>query len=167
MASLLQNRSDTIILGGYLNPTAIGIYSVGGEVGGLASSELMEPISRALYAGFASARRTGDGVASAYIRAIALLVLLTLPASAGVALVARPMMHLVFGARWDAAVPLVQLFAFIGMFRVGGAVSAALLTAGERKLRGARIGTLLRTLPPASASGTRKQHKSSGNGAQG
>ncbi len=139
MASLLQNRSDTIILGGYLNPTAIGVYSVGSEVGSLPSSELMEPISRALYAGFSSARRTGDGVASAYIRAIALLVLLTLPASAGVALVARPMMHLVFGARWDAAVPLVQLFAFIGMFRISGAVSAVLLTAEGLVARAFRV----------------------------
>ena len=139
MTALLQSRSDTIILGGYLNPTAIGIYSIGGEVGSLPSSELMEPISRALFAGFSSARRTGDGVASAYIRAIALLVLLTLPASAGVALVARPMMHLVFGARWDAAVPLVQLFAFIGMFRVSGAVSAVLLTAEGLVARAFRV----------------------------
>jgi O-antigen/teichoic acid export membrane protein len=49
------------------------------------------------------------------------------------------MMHLVFGARWDAAVPLVQLFAFIGMFRVGGAVSAALLTAEGMVARAFRV----------------------------
>ena len=139
IASLLQTRSDTIILGGYLNPAAVGVYSVGGEVGSLPTSELMEPISRVLYAGFSSARRTGGGVASAYIRAISLLVLLTLPASAGLALIARPMMHLVFGSRWDAAVPLVQLFAFIGMFRTSGAVSAVLLTAEGLVARAFRV----------------------------
>lgn len=128
MTALLQARADTIIIGGYLNPTAVGIYSVGGEVGGLASTELMEPISRALYAGFAAARRSGGGVGWAYMRAISLVALLTLPASAGIALLARPMMHLVFGARWDAAVPLVQLFAFVGVFQVGSAVSIILLT---------------------------------------
>ena len=52
-----------------------------------------------------------------------------LPASAGIVLIARPMMHLVFGARWDAAVPLVQVFACIGVFRVGGNISGALLMA--------------------------------------
>jgi O-antigen/teichoic acid export membrane protein len=128
MTGLLHARSDTIILGGYLTPTAVGLYSVGGEVGSLAASELMEPISRALFTGFASARREGDGVGSAYIRAISLVALLTLPTSAGIALVAQPMMHLAFGQRWDAAVPLVQLFAIIGVFRVTGAVSAALMT---------------------------------------
>lgn len=128
MAALLESRSDTIILGGYLSPTAVGVYSVGGEIGSLASSELMGPMTGALFAGFAAARRAGDGIAWPYMRAISLVVLLTLPASAGMALLARPMMHLVFGARWDAAVPLAQMFAFIGMFQVGGAVSGALLT---------------------------------------
>ncbi len=128
MAALLQARADTIILGGYLTPTAVGVYSVGGEIGGLASSELMGPMTGALFAGFAAARRTGEGIGWAYLRAISLVVLLTLPASAGMAMLARPMMHLVFGTRWDAAVPLAQMFAFIGMFQVGGAVSGALLT---------------------------------------
>ena len=57
------------------------------------------------------------------------MALIMLPASAGIALVARPMMHLVFGARWEAAVPLVQLFAFVGVFRVGELHQHCLLTA--------------------------------------
>ena len=128
MTALIHSRSDTIIIGGFLNPTAVGVFSIGGEVGSLASSELVEPISRALFAGFSSARRTGDGVASAYIRAISLVVLITLPTSAGVALLAGPLMHLVFGPQWDAAIPLVKVFALVGMLRVGGAVSGVLLT---------------------------------------
>ena len=128
MTNLLQARADTIIIGGYLNPTAVGLYSVGGEVGGLASSELIGPIIGALYAGFAAARRSGHGLAWVYKQTISLVVLLSMPACAGIVLLARPMMHLVFGARWDAAVPLVQLFAFIGMFQVGGAVGITLLS---------------------------------------
>jgi lipopolysaccharide exporter len=129
MTALVQGRSDTIIIGGYLNPTAVGLYSVGAEVGGLASSELLSPITSALFAGFSSARRTGEGVGRAYLRAISVVALLVLPASAGIALIARPMMNLVFGVPWDAAVPLVQVFASIGVLRVGGAISGALLTA--------------------------------------
>jgi lipopolysaccharide exporter len=129
MTSLVQGRSDAIIIGGYLNPIAVGLYSVGSEVGSLASSELLSPIASALFAGFSSARRTGDGIGRAYLRAIAVVALLVLPASAGIALIARPMMLLAFGARWDTAVPLVQVFACIGVFRVGGAISGALLMA--------------------------------------
>jgi O-antigen/teichoic acid export membrane protein len=129
MTALVQARADTIVIGGYLNPTAVGLYSVGTEIGSLAGSELLEPITRALFAGFSSARRIGGGIASAYLRAISVAALLILPASAGVALVALPMMHLVFGPRWDAAVPVVQLFACIGVFRVGASISAALLMA--------------------------------------
>jgi len=129
MTALVQGRSDTIIIGGYLNPTAVGLYSVGGEVGSLATTELLSPITNALFAGFSSARRTGEGVGRAYLRAISVVALVVLPASAGVALIARPLMLLAFGARWDAAVPLVQVFACVGVFRVGGAISGALLMA--------------------------------------
>jgi lipopolysaccharide exporter len=129
MTALVQGRADTVVIGGYLNTTAVGIYSVGAEIGGLASSELLGPITGALFAAFSSARRTGDGIAWAYLRAVSVVALIMLPASAGIVLVAQPMMHLVFGARWDAAVPLVQLFAFVGMFRVGGAISSAVLMA--------------------------------------
>ena len=129
MVSLLQSRCDAIVIGGYLNTTAVGLYSVGAEVGGLASSELLEPITRALFAGFSSAQRTGEGVGQAYLQAIAVVAMLVLPASAGIALIAPWVMHLAFGAHWDAAVPLVQVFACIGVFRVGGIISAVLLTA--------------------------------------
>jgi O-antigen/teichoic acid export membrane protein len=129
MTALVQGRSDAIVIGGYLNTTAVGLYSVGAEIGGLASSELLGPIASALFAGFSSARRTGEGIGRAYLRAISLVALLVVPASAGIALIARQMMLLAFGARWDAAVPLVQVFACIGVLRVGGAISGALLMA--------------------------------------
>jgi lipopolysaccharide exporter len=128
MTNLLQSRSDTIILGSYLATSEIGIYSIGGEIGSLVATEIMEPVSRALFAGFASARRVGDEIRSAYVRAISTVALITLPASAGMALIAQPMMHVVFGPRWNEAVPLVQIFAFVSMLRVGAAVSGALLT---------------------------------------
>ena len=58
------------MIGGYLNPTEVGIYLVGGEVGSLASTELLEPITRAPFAGFSSARRSAENVTSAYLRAV-------------------------------------------------------------------------------------------------
>jgi lipopolysaccharide exporter len=149
MTALVQGRSDAMVIGGYLNPTAVGIYSVGAEIGGLASSELLGPITSALFAAFSSARRTGDSVAWAYLRAISVMALIMLPASAGIALVAQPMMHLVFGVRWDAAVPLVQLFAFAGVFRVGGAISVAVLISEGLPNIGFRVefvSTVLRVL---------------------
>jgi PST family polysaccharide transporter len=124
----------------------VGLYAVGDEVGGLASSELLDPITRALFAGFASARRSGEGIAKAYLRAISLVALVMLPASAGIALIARPMMHLVFGPRWDAAILLVQVFACVGVFRVGASISATLLTAEGVPQIGFRIEAVLTIL---------------------
>lgn len=129
MVSLLQSRCDAIVIGGYLNPTAVGLYSVGIEVGGLASTELLDPILRALFAGFSAVRRSGGDIAASYLQAISVAAIVILPASAGIALVARPLVHLIFGPLWDAAIPLVQAFACIGVMRVGAYISSTLLFA--------------------------------------
>ncbi len=127
MTALVHARIDTFVIGGFLNPAAVGIYSVANDIGFLPSTELVEPLSRALFSGFATARRTGGDIADAYFRAISTLFLVTLPAGVGLALIARPLMHLAFGVRWDAAVPLVQVFAVIGTFRVIATISGVLL----------------------------------------
>lgn len=129
MTALVHARIDTIVIGGFLNPTQVGLYSVANDVGSMPSTEVVEPLSRALFSGFANARRAGGSVADAFFRAISVIFLFTLPAGVGMALIAHPFMHLTFGARWDATIPLVQIFAIIGTFRVIAAISGVLLMA--------------------------------------
>lgn len=129
MTALVHARIDTIIIGGFLNPTQVGFYSVANDVGLLPSTELVEPLSRALFSGFATARRTGGSVADAFFRAISVIFLFTLPAGVGLAMIAQPLMHLAFGPRWDAALPLVRVFALIGTFRVIASISGVMLMA--------------------------------------
>jgi O-antigen/teichoic acid export membrane protein len=64
---------------------------------------------------------------NAYLRAITTTFLLTMPAGFGVSLVADPLVRLIFGQRWVAAVPLVEIFGVLGMLGVISAISSALL----------------------------------------
>ena len=129
VVQMIRDRVDAVVIGRALGPTSVGTYAVGVEIGSLTSSELVEPVTAALFAAFSAARRQGSDVASSYFRAIAATFLLTLPLGFGLSLLAAPVVNLTLGARWVVAVPIVQIFAILGMARVIGYFSSVLLNA--------------------------------------
>jgi O-antigen/teichoic acid export membrane protein len=126
--SLLRDRIDNFAVGRMLGATQVGLYSIAWDVGFLTSTELIAPICRALFPGLVQVRSRGSDVADAYFRAISATLVITLPAGIGIALVADPLMRLVIGPRWLAAIPLLQIFAVVGIFRVVTYISTTLLT---------------------------------------
>jgi lipopolysaccharide exporter len=129
LAIMLRNRSDTLLLGRMTYSTLVGVYSVGAEVAYLPTSELVEPLCRASFAGFAAANREGVAVGEAYLRLLSSAVLVTLPAGLGLFLVAAPLVRLAFGPVWDAAVPVLQILGLAGIMMVFGQISLHLLSA--------------------------------------
>jgi lipopolysaccharide exporter len=129
LAILLRNRSDTLLLGRLTNSTSVGVYAVGSEVASLPTSELVEPLCRASFAGFAAANREGVSVTETFLRLMSSAVLVTLPAGLGLALVAAPLVRLAFGPVWDAAVPVLRVLGLAGIMSVFGQISLHLMSA--------------------------------------
>ena len=125
---LMRDRSDSILIGRMLNPTQVGIYSIGFEVAALPTTELVEPLCRAAFSGFAAARNADLTPGDTYLRIIATMALLTLPAGIGISLIADPLVKLAFGVLWAGAVPLVQILAIAGTLTVFGLISATLIS---------------------------------------
>ncbi len=162
LAILLRNRSDTLLLGRLANSTAVGVYAIGAEVAALPTSELVEPLCRASFAGFAAANREGVSVTETFLRLMSSAVLLTLPAGIGLALVAAPLVRLAFGQGWDAAVPVLRVLGLAGIMTVFGQISLHLLSARSLlgrltavALTGAvmRIILLILLIPPFGVTG--------------
>ncbi len=139
MVSLVRDRSDSFVIGRALGTAAVGVYAVGVEVAWLPSSELVEPLCRACFSGFAAARHgagtggvpvAGEDTASAmFLRVVSAMLMLTLPAGLGLSLVADPVMRIAFGAQWMGAVPLVQVLGVAGTLTVLGYTSSTLFSA--------------------------------------
>src|SRR5690242_1644607 len=49
LLNLVGGRADTLIIGRLLGAGAVGVYSVGGEIASLPSSEIVAPLCRALF----------------------------------------------------------------------------------------------------------------------
>ncbi|MGG5886964.1 oligosaccharide flippase family protein [Falsiroseomonas sp. HC035] len=136
--AMVKDRSESLVIGRLLGPTSVGHYAVGAEVATLPTTELVDPICRACMPGFAASRRTDEeGGRQNYLRILALLALLTLPAGIGISAVAGPVVALGFGQNWLEAVPVVVVIGLSSTLVLFGNVSGAMLNAHQR------LGTLL------------------------
>ena len=131
LAAVLRDRADSLVIGRLLGPARLGVYAVGVEVAVLPTSEMVDPICRACMPGFAAALRGGDpgALREAWLRIVALMALLTLPAGVGISLVAGPVVALGFGPLWADAAPIVAILGIACTVMLFGNVSAALLNA--------------------------------------
>jgi len=111
VANLLDKRVDAILVGYFMNPVAVGYYTLAKQI----SEFVMTPAASLGFTvspQYGTYKATGDlaEAATLYRRAFTGIVTLYVPAAAGMALVAGPGVRFVFGAEYLGAVPAVQVF---------------------------------------------------------
>lgn len=129
LIGLVGGRVTTVFIGRLFSTAGVGIYGVGVEVATLASAEIVAPLCRALFSGFAAARKGGDNGAETLLRVLSLMTLVTFPMSMGLSLVAYPIIKIGFGPEWLGAVPVVQILGVATTLTLFGSVSAMLFAA--------------------------------------
>lgn len=108
---IVDSRVDTILVGMLSTPAAIAFYTLGRQVSDLCivpAQSVGFTISPTL--GEQSAAENEETAARVYRTALENVLLLYVPAAAGLAIVAEPTVRYVFGADYLGAVPVLQLF---------------------------------------------------------
>jgi lipopolysaccharide exporter len=129
MVSMLRDRVGTILVGRFFSPAGVGIYSLGGEIASLPSTELVEPLCRACFTSFSQLRHSGIGIAETYLRLLGATALLVLPAGIGIAMVADPLVRVAFGPKWLEAIPLIQILGISAAIGALGGITGTLFSA--------------------------------------
>ena len=122
-------RVDVFVIGRSFGAHDLGIYNLASEIAALPTTELAAPIQRATYPGFAKISENIEGLRASYIDAVSLLLLLAVPAAAGIAVLGDPIVRLLLGPNWLDAIPLLQILALHGIIRLGGTNTGAVLLA--------------------------------------
>lgn len=117
-ANRLDKQVDTILVGFFLNPVAVGFYVLGKQL----SEFLITPATSLGFSvspsyGEQKARKALEEAGATYERTFTLIVTLYVSAAIGLALVADPLIPLVFGADYAGAVPVVQVFGLYVLLR--------------------------------------------------
>lgn len=136
-ANVLDKRVDTILVGFFLNPTAVGFYVIGKQVAGFVQSPA-SALGFTVSPTFNSLQTNGETEKATTVleESLTYLLLLYIPAAAGLILVAEPMVRLVFGSQYTGAIPVVRLLAvYAALYSVGLLVSNSLDYLGRARQR--------------------------------
>ena len=123
----IGNKADTFILAKVSGSHAVGLYSVAYEISNLPTSELVWPVQRAIYPGYAKLADDIIALRRAYIDVLSLALMLAVPIGLGLGLVADPFVRVVLGQKWLEAIPLLEVLAIFGVLRVGFANGGTVL----------------------------------------
>jgi len=131
----LNNRGTDFIIGRISGARALGLYSVSYELANLPTTELVWPISRAVFPGYSRLAESRPQLSAAFLQVIGMVALLTVPAGAIIGLLAEPVVMLLLGEKWLEAVPLIQVLAVFGIFRsLHGPTGSIYLALGKPKV---------------------------------
>ncbi|MBA4175629.1 MAG: phosphoesterase [Leptothrix sp. (in: Bacteria)] len=128
----LNNRGTDFIIGRFSGARALGLYSVSFELANLPTTELVWPIQRAVFPGYAKLADDPRALREAFVKVIGLVALLTVPAGALVGAAAEPIVGVLLGAKWSGAAALVEVLAVFGIVRsLHGPIGSLYLAVGR------------------------------------
>lgn len=113
-----RTRGPDFILGRLAGAGSVGVFRVADELASLPTTELMFPIARAAYPGYAKVAHDRAALRQAYLAVQGSIIMLTLPAGIGIVMLADPFVKALLGFNWLGAIPLIQILGLYGTLRV-------------------------------------------------
>ena len=114
IASVVATRLPHFFIGRSFGAQTLGAYTIAAEIALLAHTELIAPINRAMFPGYSRLTSNPPEFRRICVDATAVILLIVLPVSVGIAVLAAPFVRLLLGDQWDAAVPIIKVLAFAG-----------------------------------------------------
>jgi PST family polysaccharide transporter len=135
----LRAHGDKALVGMLLGPASLGIYGFASNIGRGVPQSLASAFAAIVLPMLRRARDAGN-MRSAYISALAVGLLATLPFAGGLALTADWLVPLVFGEKWAPAAPLLVVLALGGLSMPLLNVTSQFLRADDRSALDLTIG---------------------------
>lgn len=110
----MKGRGPDFMIGRWLDSASLGLYKVAREIATLPSTELMVPILRAVFPGYAQHADDRARLAQSFLHTQGTILLCTLPVCVCLMLLAAPVQQALLGSHWAAAVPLIEICALYG-----------------------------------------------------
>lgn len=109
----VQSQADVMIAGRVLDPHSLGVYTTGLFLAQLMAAKFVPPINEVAYAAYSRQQTEGqaDQIAPALLATVRLVMLVGLPAYAGLAVVAPVLVPVLLGEKWVGIVPLLPILA--------------------------------------------------------
>ncbi|MCG8443085.1 MAG: lipopolysaccharide biosynthesis protein [Caulobacterales bacterium] len=125
---LATNEMPNVVLGLFLGPTAVGIYTLARRLYELLVEVLLSPLFQVAMPAVSRIQDDPAKINEFFNTTIRLSTFAAFPAFAGLAAIAPVAVPFVFGEQWIAAVPAIQILMILGMQRAVDSVSGSVMT---------------------------------------
>ncbi|ELY44432.1 polysaccharide biosynthesis protein [Natronorubrum sulfidifaciens JCM 14089] len=111
-ANVVDKQIDTVLVGIFLTPTAVAFYTLGKQISDFVLAPA-ESLGFTISPNFGEQKATGqlEQARQIYETSLSHTMLLYIPATAGLIIVAEPLITMVFGGDYAGAVPVLQILA--------------------------------------------------------
>lgn len=111
LSGSLGGKLPDLIVGRLISQAAVGLFGRANGVAGQLRTLVSGAVGGVFYPAFARVRDRGEALGPHYERVVACYCAVTWPTMAGLAVLAEPLVRLLYGERWIAAAPLLQWIA--------------------------------------------------------
>ena len=110
-------NADNLLIGKFLGSEALGIYSRAYGVMLLPVRDVASVLDRVLFSALSRLQDDRGRVKSIYLRAIGGVALITVPVMVSLLVVSENFVLALFGPRWEAMVPILQILCAVGLIQ--------------------------------------------------
>lgn len=128
----LSRNGDNVLIGRVLGAGALGAYSFAYNLMLIPFERIAAPLQEVLFPALARIQEDRARVGVVWLRANRLVGAIVVPAMAGLAILAPDFIDTVVGPQWSAAVPVVQILAWVGVLQSLVRLNSSILEACDR-----------------------------------
>lgn len=130
----LNQNADNILVGRVLGQAALGTYNLAYSVILVPISRVASPACQLMAPAFARLQDDKPALTANWLRGTRLLLMVFLPLMLTVAVTAPDIVHIVFGTKWDKAIPVIRILASVcALLSVQGLADSALQAIGAMR----------------------------------
>ncbi len=113
----IATELDSAVIGKVLGHSELGFYTIAFTVAHLATTNLSKIAAKIMMPAYSLLQSDPVALRGAYLRTFGFVLLAVLPASAGLIVLAEPLIFAVYGERWLPAALPMQVLAIFGLLR--------------------------------------------------
>lgn len=111
----LKSRVADLVIGNVSGARALGLYNISYEISNLPATEVVMPINRAVFSGYAVMADNMERLRRGFINVISVIGVFAVPAGIGIAATAELLVPVALGDKWLDAIPLIRILAIYGV----------------------------------------------------
>jgi PST family polysaccharide transporter len=110
-------NADNLLIGKFIGSSGLGIYSRAYSLMLMPVVQINQVLGRVIFPAFSKIQKDKRRIKSIYLRAIYSIGIVSFPIILGLVVVSKEFILVLFGPKWEAAIPVLQVLCLVGLFQ--------------------------------------------------